>query len=57
MSNDDNNDDDDDNEDDDNDDNGYNDGVDSDGRGCLRLFQSTAHFDRVMGDAAYGQRH
>jgi hypothetical protein len=30
---------------------------DSDGGGCLRLFQSTAPFDRVMGDAAYDRRH
>ena len=30
---------------------------DSDGEGCLRLFQSTARFDRVMGDAADNQRH
>jgi len=30
---------------------------DSDGGGCLRLFQSMARFDRVMGDAAYDQRH
>jgi len=29
----------------------------SDGGGCPRLFQSTARFDRVMGDAAYDQRH
>jgi len=30
---------------------------DSDGGGCPRLFQSMARFDRVMGDAAYDQRH
>jgi len=30
---------------------------DSDGRGCPRLFQSMARFDRVMGDTAYDQRH
>jgi hypothetical protein len=30
---------------------------DSDGGGCPRLFQSTAWFDRVMGDAAYNRRH
>ena len=31
-------------------------GGDSDGGGCPRLFQSTACFDRVMGDAAYDRR-
>jgi ATP-dependent RNA helicase DeaD len=30
---------------------------DSDGGGCPHLFQSTARFDRVMGDAAYNRRH
>jgi hypothetical protein len=30
---------------------------DSNGGGCLRLFQSTARFHRVMGDAAYDQHH
>jgi len=30
---------------------------DSDGGGCPRLFQSMVRFDRVMGDAAYDQRH
>jgi hypothetical protein len=30
---------------------------DSDGGGCPHLFQSTARFDRVMGDAAYDRRH
>jgi len=30
---------------------------DRDGGGCPRLFQLMAHFDRVMGDAAYDQRH
>jgi len=30
---------------------------DSDGGGCPRLFQSTVHFDRVMGEAAYDQCH
>jgi hypothetical protein len=29
----------------------------SDDGGCPRLFQLTAHFDRVMGDAAYDRRH
>jgi hypothetical protein len=59
MSDDDDNDNDNDNgDDDDDDDNGYNDGGDSNGGGCPRLFQSTpALFDRVMGDAAYDQRH
>ena len=28
-----------------------------DGEGCPRLFQSMAHIDRVMGDAAYDRRH
>ncbi len=31
--------------------------VESDGGGCPRKFHSTARFDRVMGDAAYDQRH
>ena len=30
---------------------------DSDGGGCPHLFQLTARFDRVMGDAAYDRRH
>ena len=29
----------------------------SNGGGCLRLFQSTAHVARVMGDATYDRRH
>jgi len=30
---------------------------DSDGGGSPRLFQSTARFDKVMGDATYNRRH
>jgi hypothetical protein len=30
---------------------------DSNGGGCPRLFQSTARFDRVVGDAVYDRRH
>jgi hypothetical protein len=30
---------------------------DSNGGGCPCLFQSTAWFDRVMGDAAYDRLH
>ena len=39
---------------DDDDDDGYG---DSDGGGCSSLFQSTAHVDWVMGDAAYDRHH
>ena len=48
-----NNDDDDDDVDDDNEDD---DKDDSNGGGCMRLFQLTLRFDRIMGDAAYAWR-
>jgi hypothetical protein len=44
------------NDDDEDEDDGYDDD-DSDGGGCPRLFQSTAWFDRVIGDAAYDRHH